>query len=365
MTASGKIVSGVRTFVADVTEGFLEITHNSFALIGLAVAFVVLTLTARPDLRQAGEAHLMDWLQSRQVALLEMPVELGAIERATASNPKDLPKEQAAVAYWLSKKYRVAPEPLSALVAEAYETGARTKIDPTLILAIMAIESSFNPFAQSSVGAQGLMQVMTHIHSDKYEDHGGSFAALNPVSNLHVGVQVLKETIARAGSVRGGLKHYVGAANLPDDQGYGSKVLAEFARIRAVAQGQQVAHNAQLPHGLPEAASVAKRENKPAAPEVQLAKAEVQQRGSAQPLASASSAMNARPVRVSTRITPPAKQESDLAHSDSVRAEQHIRNTLTPQAAPHDKQHAVSVASGVHLVAQEQPVADAGNSSIQ
>ncbi|MDD2883392.1 MAG: lytic transglycosylase domain-containing protein, partial [Rhodoferax sp.] len=145
MTASGKIVSGVRTFVADVTEGFLEITHNSFALIGLAVAFVVLTLTARPDLRQAGEAHLMDWLQSRQVALLEMPVELGAIERATASNPKDLPKEQAAVAYWLSKKYRVAPEPLSALVAEAYETGARTKIDPTLILAIMAIESSFNP----------------------------------------------------------------------------------------------------------------------------------------------------------------------------------------------------------------------------
>ena len=141
--------------------------------------------------------------------------------------------------------------------------------------------------------------------------------------------------------------------------------LPSWIAQRLQAQGQQVAHNAQLPHGLPEAASVAKRENKPAAPEVQLAKAEVQQRGSAQPLASASSAMNARPVRVSTRITPPAKQESDLAHSDSVRAEQHIRNTLTPQAAPHDKQHAVSVASGVHMVAQEQPAADAGNSSIQ
>lgn len=173
MTASGKIVSGVRTFVADVTEGFLEITHNSFALIGLAVAFAVLTLVARPDLRQAGEEQLMDWLKSRQVVLLDMPVELDASERATASNPKDLPKEQAAVAYWLSKKYRVAPEPLSALVAEAYETGARTKIDPTLILAIMAIESSFNPFAQSAVGAQGLMQVMTRIHTDKYENFGG------------------------------------------------------------------------------------------------------------------------------------------------------------------------------------------------
>ena len=243
MMASGKIGSGVRTFVADVTEGFLEITHNSFALIGLAVAFVVLTLTARPDLRQAGEAHLMDWLQSRQVALLEMPVELGAIERATASNPKDLPKEQAAVAYWLSKKYRVAPEPLSALVAEAYETGARTKIDPTLILAIMAIESSFNPFAQSSVGAQGLMQVMTRVHTDKYENFGGHFAAFDPVTNLRVGVKVLQECIARAGSVEGGLRYYVGAANLPDDGGYTAKVLAEHFRLRQVAGGRSTPLN--------------------------------------------------------------------------------------------------------------------------
>jgi soluble lytic murein transglycosylase-like protein len=243
MTASGKIVSGVRTFVADVTEGFLEITHNSFALIGLAVAFVVLTLAARPDLRQAGEEQLRDWLQSRQVALLDMPVELDASERATASNPKDLPKEQAAVAYWLSKKYRVAPEPLSALVAEAYETGARTKIDPTLILAIMAIESSFNPFAQSAVGAQGLMQVMTRVHTDKYENFGGHFAAFDPVTNLRVGVKVLQECIARAGSVEGGLRYYVGAANLPDDGGYAAKVLAEHFRLRQVAGGRSTPMN--------------------------------------------------------------------------------------------------------------------------
>ncbi len=96
MTASGKFVSGIRTFVTDVTNGFLEITHNSFALIGLAVAFVAITLTARPDLRQAGEEQLMNWLQERQVAAIGMPVEPDASERATAGNPKDLPKEQAA-----------------------------------------------------------------------------------------------------------------------------------------------------------------------------------------------------------------------------------------------------------------------------
>ena len=163
---------------------------------------------------------------------------LDAVERATAANPKDLPKEQAAVAYWLSKKYRVAPEPLSALVAEAYEMGRRTKLDPTLILAIMAVESGFNPFAQSAVGAQGLMQVMTQIHSDKYENFGGKLAAFDPVTNLRVGVKVLQECIARAGSVEGGLKLYVGAGNMEGDGGYAAKVMGEHARLCQVARGR-------------------------------------------------------------------------------------------------------------------------------
>jgi hypothetical protein len=144
-------------------------------------------------------------------------------------NPKDLPKEQAAVAFWLSKKYRVAPEPLSVLVAEAYDIGTRTKLDPTLILAIMAIESSFNPFAQSAVGAQGLMQVMTRVHTDKYQNFGGHFAAFDPVSNLRVGVKVLQECISTRRFGRRGLRYYVGAANLPDDGGYTAKVMAEHS----------------------------------------------------------------------------------------------------------------------------------------
>jgi hypothetical protein len=202
--------------------------------------FSVLTLLARPDLRQAGESQMLTWLHARQAQALGLVPELDAIDRATALNPKDLPKQQAAVAYWLSKKYRVAPEPLSALVAEAYEVGERTKIDPLLLLSVMAVESSFNPFAQSPVGAQGLMQVMTGIHSDKYENFGGKLAAFDPVTNLRVGAKVLQECIQRAGSVQAGLKFYVGAALHPDDGGYGAKVLAEHARLQAVAAGRPV-----------------------------------------------------------------------------------------------------------------------------
>jgi hypothetical protein len=222
--------------VNDIAQGFFEITHNSFALVGLAVVFAVITLTARPDLRQAGESRLMGWLLERQEAAIGF-TEPGAIDRATAANPKDLPKQQAAVAYWLSRKYSVAPEPLSVLVAEAFEIGQKAKLDPTLILAIMAIESGFNPFAQSPVGAQGLMQVMTKVHHDKYENFGGKLAAFDPVTNLRVGVRVLQECIARAGSLEAGLKYYVGAANLASDGGYAAKVLAEHARLQAVANG--------------------------------------------------------------------------------------------------------------------------------
>lgn len=243
MTATQKFAKGLRIFATDIAQGFFEITHNGFALLGLAVMFAVITLTARPEIRQAGEVQLMSWLQDRQTAVYGMPVEPVAVERATATNPKDLPKQQAAVAYWLSRKYNVAPEPISALVAEAYDTGSRTKLDPTLILAIMAIESGFNPFAQSPVGAQGLMQVMTKIHSDKYDGFGGRLAAFDPVSNLRVGVKVLQECISRAGSVEGGLKFYVGAGNQEDDGGYTTKVLAEHSRLQAVASGRAVPVN--------------------------------------------------------------------------------------------------------------------------
>lgn len=243
MKASEKLTRSLRVFATDVAQGFFEITHNGFALIGLAVIFAVITLTARPELREAGEVKLISWLQTRQVALngpdIEPDAELDAIDRATATNPQDLPKQQAAVAYWLSKKYRVAPEPLSALVEEAYEIGLRTKLDPTLILAVMAVESGFNPFAQSPMGAQGLMQVMTRVHSDKYDSFGGKLAAFDPLTNLRVGVKVLQECIKRAGTTEGGLRYYVGSST-EDDGGYASKVISEHARLKAVASGRAV-----------------------------------------------------------------------------------------------------------------------------
>lgn len=240
-------------FLSDVGHGLLEVSHNTLALLGLLLVSALLFIAGQRELRHAVEQRTLTWLQARHDARTEGTLEAladlsepDAIARATAYDPKDLTRQQASVAIWLSRRYHVAPEPVSRLVKEAWTVGAKTNLDPTLILAIMAIESSFNPFAQSPVGAQGLMQVMTQVHDDKYEAFGGNHAAFDPVTNLRVGVQVLKECIARAGSVEAGLRYYVGAANLADDGGYAGKVLAEQDHLRLVAAGKSISVTAPL-----------------------------------------------------------------------------------------------------------------------
>ena len=240
MTAIQQFRFGLRTFVSDVAQGFLAITHNGLALVGLVVFSSCLALTIKPDLRVQSETFLLGWLQQQQEDETGISTDADAVDRATAADPSELPKQQANLAYWLSKKYHVAPEPLSALVAEAYEVGPKNNVDPTLILAVMAIESGFNPFAQSSVGAQGLMQVMTKVHSEKYDGFGGKLAAFDPVANLRVGVNVLKDSIYRAGSVDGGLRLYVGADHIEDGKIYATKVLSERSRLMQVAKGGKV-----------------------------------------------------------------------------------------------------------------------------
>jgi hypothetical protein len=238
-------------FVRDVGRGLLEIGHNALALVGLVALTVAVFTFGRADTRSQVETTVLSWLQERHEQrelaagnLLVAVAEPEAVARATAAHLHELSKPQAAVAQWIARRYKVAPEPVGALVQEAWTIGERAGLDPTLILAIMAVESSFNPFAQSPVGAQGLMQVMTRVHDDKYESFGGTHAAFDPISNLRVGVQVLKECIRRAGSVHEGLRHYVGAALHETDGGYAARVLAEQAHLKAVAAGRTVPANA-------------------------------------------------------------------------------------------------------------------------
>ena len=124
------------------------------------------------------------------------------------------------------------------LVAAAFQIGHESKMDPLLILSVVAIESGLNPFAESAMGAQGLMQVMPRIHAERFQPHGGQLAALDPIANMKVGSAILGDLIARGGSVERGLQLYVGAGNSPDDGGYGARVLGERARLTLASTGK-------------------------------------------------------------------------------------------------------------------------------
>ena len=148
--------------------------------------------------------------------------------------------QQKWVTYWLAKRYRVAGDAIHMLVSTSYQVAKEIKLDPLLILSVIAIESRFNPLSESPVGAQGLMQVMSKIHQDKFQKHGGIAAALNPVANIKVGSSILKEYVVQGGSVEAGLKKYVGAAAFATDSGYGRKVLTEYRYLQQVATGKKI-----------------------------------------------------------------------------------------------------------------------------
>ncbi len=240
MSAFTQFRRSLKTLLADMGHGVLTVTHSGLAMVGLLVTVAVLVLSLRPDYLAEGEAYVYNWLRERHVSLWWLPENV--VERVTATDLSALPRSQALVATWLAQKYRVAPEPLAALVAEAHVLSRSSKLPAHLILAVMAIESNFHPYIQSKVGAQGLMQVMPKVHAQRYEEFGGKLAAFDPVTNLRVGVSVLVDSIKlKGGNVDDGLRFYLGGdATSVGGDGYVAKVRAEQAHMDAVAAGQQV-----------------------------------------------------------------------------------------------------------------------------
>jgi soluble lytic murein transglycosylase-like protein len=143
---------------------------------------------------------------------------------------RSLDPSQRVLARHLSRRFQVAREAVDTIVAEAYRAGDAVGLDPLLLLAVISVESSFNPVAESGMGAKGLMQIIPRFHLAKLEAHGGEEAVLDPVSNIRVGAQILQEYVYRMGTLEGGLQFYNGARRDPTAQ-YAGRVMAERARL--------------------------------------------------------------------------------------------------------------------------------------
>ena len=141
---------------------------------------------------------------------------------------------QSGVLEYVKKRYRVSPEAVLPVVEVAELVGRERRIDPLLILAIIGVESSFNPFAESAMGARGLMQVIPRFQMDKVPTGTSSHKWFDPAVNIRVGVRVLEDAIRRRGDLTAGLQSYSGSTSA--EGSYADKVLAEKARLEKAAR---------------------------------------------------------------------------------------------------------------------------------
>ena len=153
---------------------------------------------------------------------------------------------------FIARRYRVADEAVAGFVAAAYRAGRKFAVDPLLVLAVMAVESRYNPVAESGVGAKGLMQVLPRFHLEKLAAHGGEEALLDPDVNIEVGTQILREYLRRFGETVTALQMYAGAMNEPKAE-YANKVLTERSRLQQMLRRQQPQELAAPPRGLAQA----------------------------------------------------------------------------------------------------------------
>jgi soluble lytic murein transglycosylase-like protein len=181
------------------------------------------------------ERYGVQWLESAYAALQSEAQAVSARVLAPQEAPATHPDaaRHTALAEFLAKRYKVSQDVTLELVRIAHAEGQQSGLDPLLIMAVIAVESRYNPIAESGVGAKGLMQIIPKFHADKLAPFGGEKAVFDPASNIRVGTRILREYLRRTGNVGIALQMYAGALGDENDT-YTNKVLGEKQRLQRV-----------------------------------------------------------------------------------------------------------------------------------
>lgn len=212
------------------TNTFLNYVHLDALVTGLVFVLVLVV----------GVANNFNFLRSigSSVPEFSLSAEAPAFPQPVEPAARVLTPAMAAALDQVVQRYRVSPEALLPVFEAAQAAGRERRLDPLLIIAVISIESRFNPFSQSPMGAVGLMQVIPRYHQDKVPKAAAAKPFLDPVTNVRIGAQILQEAIRRQGGLIEGLQYYAGAAD-DDEQAYANKVLAEKLRLEQAARRRE------------------------------------------------------------------------------------------------------------------------------
>jgi len=206
---------------------FLTYLHLDAAMTGLVLVFFV----------TAAVANNIGALGSLAPSVPGFSISAGALPplKDGEQTTQTLTPAMRAALDSVVQRYRVSAEALLPVFETAQAIGPKHKLDPLLLIAVISIESRFNPFSQSPMGAQGLMQIIPRYHQDKVPNAAAEQPFLDPVTNVIMGAQILQESIRRQGGLMAGLQYYGGALD-DDEQAYANKVLAEKQRLEQAAR---------------------------------------------------------------------------------------------------------------------------------
>jgi soluble lytic murein transglycosylase-like protein len=146
-----------------------------------------------------------------------------------------LSAEIAAVAQDISERFHISQDKATEITRIAYRAAGSRTVKPTLILAVIAVESSYQPDAVNKVtGAVGLMQVYARCHPAKVRSVGGEQMLLLIEPNIQVGTEILAEYLYRSrGQVGVALGRYSGSSQADE---YVDRVQVQMRHLSTVAR---------------------------------------------------------------------------------------------------------------------------------
>ena len=175
---------------------------------------------ARPPLRLraafaafAGAVLLSASMLSPSTGSLMRPAQAASAAEAAVRAASDDRDEVERLVAHISETWKTPIAATQRIVEAAFHQAQAQNISPTLILAVVAQESSFRNTARSSYGAQGLMQVSARHHQDKLKGLTND-ALYRTETNIRVGTQVLAEYLQlNNGRLDAALRKYSGNAS--------------------------------------------------------------------------------------------------------------------------------------------------------
>ena len=130
---------------------------------------------------------------------------------------------------WVSSKilpFEKSEHEAKAIARWVWIYAQRHGIDPALVLGLITIESRFDPYATSSVGAQGLMQIMPFWKKELGSENDNLY---DVATNIRYGCAILKHYIKRYKTPQKALAAYNGSKG---KVAYPNKVLSQVARFK-------------------------------------------------------------------------------------------------------------------------------------